>query len=142
MKIDAVVVAIIAVVSLGGGVALGSNFPTIFRGGISSQPRISLTDAQVSLSADIDLFNPCVSFGELLRDANNRIMTVDFNVVNNGDIDGFTVVEMIIREEVLASNRYFIRADTTEPKSLSASGINCAIGSEEVSVRISDISRN
>ncbi len=115
-----------------GGVALGSNFPTIFGGGISSQPRISLTDAQVSLSADIDLFNPCVSFGELLRDADNRIMTIDFNVVNNGDIDGFTVVEMVIRGEVVTANRYFIRADTTDPKSLSANGINCAIGDEEV----------
>ncbi len=155
MKIDAALVAIVvgvAIIALVAGIGIGSNFQTLFSSdGFSqplSQPRISLTEVRIGGFDDSnqDIFGarpPCIDIvGEILRNANDRDATANFIIVNSGNTDGFVVVELVIRGEVLSSNRYFIRGDDSVPKSLHADGINCAIGWEEVSVRIADISRS
>lgn len=139
----------IALVAVGAGIAIGSGVTPLFSSDRSSQPvsqpRISLTEVRIGGFDESDPLNPtlCVDIvGNILPNENNREARASFVIVNSGSIDGFVRVQMIIDGEVHSSNRYFVRADTSVPNSLFASGINCAIEWQEVSVRIADISRN
>ena len=68
-----------------------------------------------------------------------KSLTFRFSLVNLGEEDGFAVVEMTVRDVVMDSNRYFVRADETQFHRLSAVGLSCSITQEEIDVRVASV---
>ena len=53
--------------------------------------------------------------------------------------DGFAVVEMTVRDVVMDSNRYFVRAEETQLQILSFEDLSCSITLEEIDVRVANV---
>ena len=130
----AIALIVVAIVAFGAGVL----YVTYFVGSgpiLSSEPRIRLPDITISYPAGRE---PLGCLG-----APNSFflpVTISFNLVNSGEVDGFATVEMVARGEVVNSNEYFVRTDTREPKSLSKELI-CNMEEGEISVRIAALER-
>lgn len=67
------------------------------------------------------------------------IPQVRFSLVNSGEEDGSAVVEMTVRDVVMDSNRYFVRADETQLQILSFEDLSCSITLEEIDVRVANV---
>ena len=59
--------------------------------------------------------------------------------MNSGEEDGFAVVEMTVRDVVMDSSRYFVRADETQAQVLSFEDLSCSLTQEQIDVRVANI---
>ena len=72
-------------------------------------------------------------------ETNEATAAASFTVINTGNVDGFTTVEMVAQREVISSNRYFVAAGARQIKSLIAPNLHCSMSFDEISIRVGTI---
>ncbi len=71
--------------------------------------------------------------------ADEATAAASFTVINTGNVDGFTTVEMVAQREVISSNRYFVAAGARQIKSLIAPNLHSSMSFDEISIRVGTI---
>jgi cytochrome oxidase Cu insertion factor (SCO1/SenC/PrrC family) len=93
---------------------------------------MSLTETRVSLvnntQYNVWFVKECVS----------THIDAGFNIVNSGNADGFTNVELTAKNRVIDTNRYFVKAGTSEQKYLSGEWPDCQIRKTDIEVKINE----
>ena len=115
-------------------------------------PRVSLIDVNIDLIigppiVDLISYGPCygppqgvLEIGPQFKaGANEATAAASFTVINTGNVDGFTTVEMVAQREVISSNRYFVAAGARQIKSLIAPNLHCSMSFDEISIRVGTI---
>ncbi len=70
-------------------------------------------------------------------DNRGAIVSVGFTLINSGEVEGFATVEIVARDEVLATNRFFVDPRTRQDQTMRADNLICGTDNNEVSIRIS-----
>ncbi len=100
------------------------------------QPNIRLIEVEIVRSTEI-----CRIRADDVLPVNTSGLNAEvrFSLVNSGEEDGFAIVEMTVRDVVMDSNRYFVRAEETQLQILSFEDLSCSITLEEIDVRVANI---
>lgn len=108
-----------------------------------TEPRMSLIEVVVG-EVDVGLFDlisrPC--FEPILGfNPNNigAIVSVGFTLINSGEVEGFATVEIVARDEVLATNRFFVDSRTRQDQTMRADNLICGTDNNEVTIRIASV---
>ena len=114
-----------------------------------TEPRISLIEVVVG---DVVIGGPFVGFQEgpcfgpapiigveFKPDNRGASITIGFTLINTGSVEGFATVEMVARDEVLGTSRFFLDSRTRQDQTMSADNLICGTDNNEVSIRIASV---
>ena len=106
------------------------------------KPDISLIDIGAGMDRSSCYFGGILGFGdEFHPEALASIGSVQFTIINTGEVDGFVNIEMVAGGQVVSSNRYFVIADDRAFRIMTVNNMGCTLVDDDITVRIVSVQR-
>ena len=101
---------------------------------LAPKPQMSITETHISI------MNNTRYNAQFEKECVSQEIAATFYIVNSGNADGFTTVDLTVRDRFIVDrNKYFVKAGTSsDQKYLSGKWPKCQIGEADIAVKINE----